>query len=305
MKRSAATAAAVCMCAGALGANPAGAATFTNPASITIPDISGTATPYPSTISVSGLGTVTGDVNARLIGFNHTFPEDVDVLLVSPTGASVVLMSDVPGNPIFCNNDVTGVDLTFDDAAGPIPSGATLASGTYRPTNSAFVDPVECGQAPDPFVAPAPGGPYGSTLAVFNRTNPNGVWSLYVVDDAPFDSGSFASGWSLDVKPSNVFKPGATRRNKKKGTAKLAVNVPNPGELTGSGKGAKVASPSGRAVISKSVPAGPARLLIKAKGKRKKKLNKTGRVKLKVAITYTPMGGDPSTRSRKVTLKKI
>jgi hypothetical protein len=45
-------------------------------------------------------------------------------------------------------------------------------------------------------------------------------------------------------------------------------------------------------------------LLIKAMGKKKRKLNETGKVKLNVAVTYTPTGGDPSTQSIKVKLKK-
>jgi hypothetical protein len=44
--------------------------------------------------------------------------------------------------------------------------------------------------------------------------------------------------------------------------------------------------------------------LIKAKGKKKKQLNQKGKVKLNVAITYTPTGGDPSTQSVKVKLQK-
>ncbi|MGA9634567.1 MAG: hypothetical protein WBQ41_04925 [Solirubrobacterales bacterium] len=101
-------------------------------------------------------------------------------------------------------------------------------------------------------------------------------------------------------RPANDFTFGAITRNKKKGTAVLTVNVPNAGELSGSGNGAKVAS--ARAVISKAVGAGPARLLIKAKGRKKKKLKKKGKVK--VFVTYTPTGGDPSTQSVKVKLKK-
>ena len=45
-------------------------------------------------------------------------------------------------------------------------------------------------------------------------------------------------------------------------------------------------------------------MLIKAKGKKKRKLNDTGKVTLNVAVTYTPTGGDPSTQSVKVKLKK-
>jgi hypothetical protein len=45
-------------------------------------------------------------------------------------------------------------------------------------------------------------------------------------------------------------------------------------------------------------------LVVKGKGKKKKTLNKTGKVKLNLAITYTPAGGEPSTQSLKVKLKK-
>jgi hypothetical protein len=83
-------------------------------------------------------------------------------------------------------------------------------------------------------------------------------------------------------------------------TATFTATVPNPGDLTASGNGVKAAA----AVTSKAVGAGPAQLLIKAKGKKKRKLNETGKVKLNVAITYTPTGGDPSTQSTKVKLKK-
>ena len=60
----------------------------------------------------------------------------------------------------------------------------------------------------------------------------------------------------------NIVTLGKAERNTKKGTATLNLNLPNPGELTASGNGVKAAS--ARAVLSKSVPAGPAQLLIKA-----------------------------------------
>ena len=109
--------------------------------------------------------------------------------------------------------------------------------------------------------------------------------------------------FAVFVKPTNAFTLGAITRNKKNGTATLTVNAPNPGELTASGNGVR-ASSAGRAVISKSVGAGQAQLLIKAKGKKKKQLNQRGKVKLSVAVTYIPTGGDPSTQSVKVKLLK-
>src|SRR5262249_48261844 len=110
--------------------------------------------------------------------------------------------------------------------------------------------------------------------------------------------------FNADVVPANTITVGAITRNKKKGTATITINdIPNPGELAGSGKGVK-ASSADIAVISKSVSAGQAQLLIKAKGKKRKKLNQQGKVKLSVAITYTPTGGDPNTQSLRVKLMK-
>jgi hypothetical protein len=110
-------------------------------------------------------------------------------------------------------------------------------------------------------------------------------------------------GFNAQVAPSNTFSLGATTRNKKKGTATLTFNnLPNPGDLAGSGQGAQVASTG--AVTSKAVPAGTATLLVKAKGKKKRKLNEKGKVKLTIAVTYTPTLGDSNTQSVKVKLKK-
>jgi hypothetical protein len=102
---------------------------------------------------------------------------------------------------------------------------------------------------------------------------------------------------------SNSFTIATIARNKKKGTATVTLNIPDAGELVGSGKGVK-ASSAGMAVTSKSVGTGQAKLVVKAKGKKRRKLNETGKVKLSLAITFTPTGGKPRTQSLKVKLKK-
>jgi len=121
------------------------------------------------------------------------------------------------------------------------------------------------------------------------------------------ESGAFGSApdrrlnVSAVVAPSNTFTLGEAKRNKKKGTATLTVDVPNPGELALSGNGVKTAG----AVAATTVTApGAVELLVRAKGKKKRKLNETGKVKVKPTITYTPTGGDPSTQSTKLKLKK-
>ncbi|MBS0660733.1 MAG: S8 family serine peptidase [Verrucomicrobia bacterium] len=160
-----------------------GAVTRTNANAITIND-NAPANPYPSTISVSGAqGTITS-AKVKLKGLRHTFPDDLDILLVGPQGQSVVLMSDCGGS-----TDITGVDLTFDDAAtASVPDSTVLTTGSYKPTNIT---------AGDVFASPAPTTTPGTTMSVFNGTNPNGTWSLYVVDDAGQDVGAFDGGWDL------------------------------------------------------------------------------------------------------------
>jgi subtilisin-like proprotein convertase family protein len=71
------------------------------------------------------------------------------------------------------------------------------------------------------FPSPAPPGPYGTSLAGFNGTNPNGAWSLYVVDNFEVDTGSIAGGWNLDVAaPPAAHKK--CKKHKKKHSAESA-----------------------------------------------------------------------------------
>jgi hypothetical protein len=168
---------------------PSSAAVFSNSGFILI-DTSGPATPYPSTISVSGLGGTIVDVNVVLADFSHESPDDVDVLLVGPYGEKLELMTDVGG---YYFSDLT--TLTFDDSSSNfLPDDSELSSGTYRPTQGTLCN--TCGFNGG---APAPAGPYATTLSVFNGTSPNGTWSLYVHDDEDLATGAIVSGWSLDI----------------------------------------------------------------------------------------------------------
>src|SRR5688572_13821256 len=164
---------------------------FTNSTLITIPEpplSSGPATPYPATLFVSGTtGTIT-NLTVSLLGLSHTFPDDLDVLLVGPTGAKSLLMSDAGGE-----FDLSNVTLTFSTGATPLPDNAIIITGTYSPTD--YV-------TGDIFPAPAPAGPYTASFADFIGTSANGTWSLYIVDDAGGDTGQIAGGFSLNITTS-------------------------------------------------------------------------------------------------------
>jgi subtilisin-like proprotein convertase family protein len=165
---------------------PCGTTTFSNTAGIAIAD-SGTAAPYPSNITVALGGTIT-KVTVRLNNLSHTFPSDIDVLLVGPGGQNAIIMSDVGGS-----DDVSGITLALDDAAANSLPSTLLTTGTFKPTNAG---------AGDTFPGPAPAPAGGSALSIFNGTNPSGTWSLYVVDDASIDSGNIG-GWELIISTTN------------------------------------------------------------------------------------------------------
>lgn len=174
-----------------LGTTVTNSTTAANPAPITIldtPRVGGIApaSVYPSTINVAGIVGNVSKVTVTVKGLNHTFPGDIDMLLVGPAGQKMLLMSDVGGA-----TDAVNATLTFDDTAAA-GIGATVVSGTFRPTNSG---------TGDTFPAPAPAGPHPDPqlLSVFNGQNPNGLWSLFVVDDAGVDAGSITQGWELTI----------------------------------------------------------------------------------------------------------
>jgi uncharacterized repeat protein (TIGR01451 family) len=161
---------------------------FANTNTIIIPD-HGIATNYPSVIAVSGMAGQIARVTATLNGFSHTFPQDVSALLVGPTGVKTLLISHAtdqgfsPPAPAFT--------LTFDDLApAPLPASGQLSSGSWQVSD---YPPAVI------FSNPAPAGPYATALSAFNGVNPNGNWSLYVLDDSPGDAGTIANGWSLSL----------------------------------------------------------------------------------------------------------
>jgi subtilisin-like proprotein convertase family protein len=165
---------------------------FANNGGITVTNAS-IGSPYPSRILVNGLGGTITKVTLSLNGLTTPNPDDLDLLLVGPGGQTFVFMSDAGGN-----NAITGVNLTFDDAAATqIPNSTIIASGTFRPGSYTG--------GSDAFPAPAPAGPYNlaatdgvATFAtVYNGISPNGSWSLYSIEDTGDAVNTTLTGWSL------------------------------------------------------------------------------------------------------------
>ena len=104
------------------------------------------------------------------------------------------------------------------------------------------------------------------------------------------------------VEPTNTFTTAAAPvLNKKQGTATLTLNLPNAGNLDFSGTGANVAETAASKTVT---AAGPIKFLIRATGKKLKKLKKKGKVTVNAVFTFTPNGGAASTQTIPVLLKK-
>ena len=162
-----------------------GPATFSNPGGIMIPEF-GFATPSPSTIMVSGLSGMIRKINVTLKELTHTWPEDIEVVLISPTGQKAVLMSGAgSGYPL------DDIDLTFEgDAQAALSDEGQIVSGTYRATNFKTQQVSTSADLP---------GLYVTNLSGFNGFDPNGDWDLYVIDEDHQDGGRVTTGWTLTL----------------------------------------------------------------------------------------------------------
>ncbi len=157
---------------------------FTNPAAISIP-VGGAAALYPSNVTVSGLpATGVRVASVVLNGVSHTRSNDIDVVLQSPSGQNVILMSDVGGA------NAINATYTFIDWAPFMSSTTANPTDTYRPSNA--------GQ-PDNFPPPGPGSILQNpTISMFTG-NMNGTWKLFVVDDdGTSDQGVISGGYTIN-----------------------------------------------------------------------------------------------------------
>jgi subtilisin-like proprotein convertase family protein len=154
---------------------------FSSSTSITIPS-SGLATPYPSTINVTGLPANAVLTNVVVRGISHTFPADIDMALRAPSGDQVVLMSDAGGFAVMNN-----ITYNFADSAAFAVLGTSLnPTGNYRPTN------IGAGDA-----FPAPAGTTNTTTLAGLTGTPNGAWQLFILDDLGGDFGTVSGGYEL------------------------------------------------------------------------------------------------------------
>jgi DNA-binding beta-propeller fold protein YncE len=99
------------------------------------------------------------------------------------------------------------------------------------------------------------------------------------------------------VLPPNRFKFGRVKLNRRRGTGVLFVKVPGPGRLLLRGGGVRwVRRHAGRGGI--------VRMPVVPIDRAKRHLRRHHRVKLRIKVTFTPTGGRPFTKSKKIHLKR-
>jgi subtilisin-like proprotein convertase family protein len=129
---------------------------------------SGTGGPNTVVFNVlaSGLGTYLWDVDLTT-ALDHTQASDLDVTLTSPAGTTVNLSSDLGTSESFNGT------LWDDNANDPV------SDHVFNGTPAATLSPE-------------------GRLSAFRGENPNGTWSLTIVDDMPTNGGTLTS-WSLGL----------------------------------------------------------------------------------------------------------
>jgi hypothetical protein len=133
-------------------------------------------------------------------------------------------------------------------------------------------------------------------------------WTPHLADGGaaatPNGSAGGEVGFNADVAtaPPNQFSFGKLKRNKRNGTALLAVNLPGAGTVALTGDDVKQQPPKDTGLTAPGV----VKLKVKAAGNGLFKLRHTGKAKVKVTVTYTPIGdlAAPNTQSKRIKLIK-
>jgi hypothetical protein len=247
--------------------------------------------------------------------FNDAFIAEIDPPGGAPawsTSGSVIThagdFATAPSGEPVSINGVGGVAATADEAAGTTFDGATGRVTTKSPItpgpHSIFLSIFDQGDAI-----------YDSAVMLdrlaFITEDPSTCRPPEVPIIVPPPTGTVTD--SPPPPPNDITVPGGsvTFRN---GSATITIQVPGPGTLsaaqapTAGASRASIAAKKKKAKLirktTKTVAkAGKVKLKIKPTKTGLKQLRKKGKLKVRIAITFTPVGGTPNTEVAKITIK--
>jgi subtilisin-like proprotein convertase family protein len=144
---------------------------------LAIPDATGPGSPgtVNSTLNFSVNGTIT-DANLT-VDIAHTWNDDIELRLTSPSIAVQLLWQDCGGS-----SDNTQVTIDQDAAALSTCPSTGSVTGTVRPTDGTTGTPVAT----------------SGTMDAFDGSMSGGVWTLNVTDDSNICTGTL-NAWSLTL----------------------------------------------------------------------------------------------------------
>ena len=254
------------------------------------------------------------------IGFTDQFGPAPPALCINPDPIDLVQAIGPPAAsytvPAGLGQSLVIASWTHHAAAGSAPiefkvyrpvSGATFRVVGHdgpRPLNSGAVNtfsglhiPVSPGDVIGLHTSAAP------TACHFNA--PGQSYLFRGGDLADGQEGAFGpnTGEQLNVSalvaPDNKLTVTAIKQRKRKGTARITIDIPNPGVLHLLGKSVRI-----RGMRDLQVSAGPLSFVVGTLGFAKEKLLERGKVKVEVQMVYAPTGGVGVTQKLKVKLRK-
>jgi hypothetical protein len=226
----------------------------------------------------------------------------------------------------YLEPSVTGGNLYVAKAAGTITSWSTNSSGA----GAVYVVKVfRRTSDPDSFQVIAHSPPHtlssglntvpvslpvrsGDMVGYHESGPPNSCTFILPGDNVLNRMGDLADGASgtftprNDVRlnlsavlvPDNTFTLGPITRDRRRGMATITLTTSNPGLVAIGGKGMKKRASKSRAV------AGPVTFSVVAVGNARHRLARRGRVVLSVRVTFFPTGGDPTTQTINLKLRR-
>lgn len=216
--------------------------------------------------------------------------------LRSPVNGTVTswrFKSGSAGNAVSLRVLTPGAGVSF--TGGGASAAVTSAGGLNGPFPTSV--PIRSGDAI---------GLDRSNGALVLSTNPGAsqaYWTMPTLASGSTRDGSLGGGNEVlvqaVVEPTNMLTFGAPAINRKTGTATLAVDVPNAGQLAVAGTNVAVSGVPGTVGA-----AGRIQVTVQATGKARKRLKKKGAVTVSPSFSYTPDNGQANVQTTSVTLLK-
>jgi hypothetical protein len=190
----------------------------------------------------------------------------------------------------------------FNSGSAPLDVSAISVTGagadqfTLTGSGSCTGAPVAAAQSCQFSVAfkPSRAGAQRASVEVLSNaaSSPDGVSLSGTGLSAP--NGTAVRGVAA-VAVSNSFTIGRPILNRRKGTARLPVTLPGAGTLIAGGSGTFTLPVAGAGTVT--VP-------VRARGRKRRALQRSGKVALKLTVTFVPRGGQGSTQTVRLRLRK-